>query len=553
MLEKKVIKLTEKKATRTNRIIDFLNSKKTQVLFLSLIFIIGFATSFGYGSYLDEKSEKEILYSNILEYTNRIAPDSALAKDLNAGGIIPISESIEKDHGTALYYPVAFIFEIEKTNINLGSAIWHAYTFFLVFLGMLCLYFLIKEMYKDTPVAMAAVLLFWLTPRMFAESHYNNKDMVLLSTVFMIFYFGYKVAKRTAWIDVILFALAGACAMNTKIVGAWPFGVMGIYAFICLCVHKKLNAKTIIKTLSCIALWLAFFVLITPASFAGIIKFFVYLLTFALDFNRWNDYVLYNGIMLYHNVTGTPHKYLLRMIGITTPTIHLFLTAIGVGLAFAGLFSKEKRERSIETIVFTLCGMVPLAFAVISGTRVYNGWRHFYFVYPSLVLLMVHGLVGVHKYFKIRKFAAVIPVATAFYLLNCAFGIGANYPQEHSFYNALAGNNIEERFELDYWDLSIKEALNSILEREDKEFSVGCLNNPTLWGIERNYDKLINLNKLRIEIKDDYREADYVIVNTTYANMYSKESYNELKKDHALVKEIKSYGNTICEVYKKIE
>ena len=180
---KRVIKLTENNATRTNIIIVFLNNKKTQVLFLLLIFIIGFITSFGYGSYLDEKSEKEILYSNILEYANRISPDMALTKDLKANGIIPISESIEKDHGTALYYPVSFIYFIEKNNTSLGSAIWHAYTFFLVFLGMLCLYFLVKEMYKDTPVAMAAVLLFWLTPRMFAESHYNNKDMVLLSAV----------------------------------------------------------------------------------------------------------------------------------------------------------------------------------------------------------------------------------------------------------------------------------------------------------------------------------------------------------------------------------
>ena len=545
--------MTENNATRTNRIIVFLNNKKTQVLFLLLIFIIGFITSFGYGSYLDEKSEKEILYSNILEYANRISPDMALTKDLKANGIIPISESIEKDHGTALYYPVSFIYFIEKNNTSLGSAIWHAYTFFLVFLGMLCLYFLVKEMYKDTPVAMVAVLLFWLTPRMFAESHYNNKDMVLLSTVFMIMYFGYRVAQKCEWRDVILFALSGAFAMNTKIVGAWPFGVMGIYAFFNLLFHKKLNIKTLIKTASCIVFWILFFILLTPASFDGIIKFFAYLLTFALDFNRWNDYVLYNGIMLYHNVTGTPHKYLLRMIGITTPTIHLFLLAIGIGLTAAGLFTNkdEKRARSIETIVFTLCGAVPLAFAVISGTRVYNGWRHFYFVYPSLILLMVHGLIGIHRYLKKRKLAAVIPIATGFYLLNCALGIGANYPQEHSFYNMLAGKNIEERFELDYWDLSIEEALNTILEREEKEFSVGCLNNPTLWGIERNYDRLINLDKLRITIKEDYKEADYVIVNTTYANMYSKEAYNKLKQDHTLIKEIKSYGNTICEVYKK--
>ena len=62
------MKLTEENSTRTNKIIIFLNNKKTQVLFLLLIFITGFITSFGYGSYLDEKSEKEILYSNILGF-----------------------------------------------------------------------------------------------------------------------------------------------------------------------------------------------------------------------------------------------------------------------------------------------------------------------------------------------------------------------------------------------------------------------------------------------------------------------------------------------------
>ena len=115
--------MTENKAARTNRIIEFLNKPKTQVLFFVIIFITGFVTSFGYGSYLDEKSEKEILYSNISEYVNRMAPNSALAADLYENGIIPISESIEKDHGTALYYPISFIYEIEKTNINLGSSI----------------------------------------------------------------------------------------------------------------------------------------------------------------------------------------------------------------------------------------------------------------------------------------------------------------------------------------------------------------------------------------------------------------------------------------------
>ena len=530
------------------------NGFKIELLFLIIVLAIGILTSFSYGSYLDEQIEKGILYSNVYEYARHLIPNAGITKDFAANEIVPISEAIDRDHGVALFYPISFIYEIEKTNIHLGSQIWHIYTFILVYLGMLCMYFAVKKLYDKPYIAIVSVLLFWFTPRMFAESHYNNKDMVLLAAFMAVMYFGLRVYSETKWPDVILFSLSGAIAMNIKIVGAWPFAVMGIAAFVKLVASKKFHQKILIKMIACIVLWALIFVLITPACFGGVINFFKYLIEFALDYSRWNDYVLYDGKMLFHNVTGTPHKYLLRMIVITTPLIHLALALAGIGGIIINLLSKkkEKIKPALMTLIFLLCGMVPLGFAVVSGTRVYNGWRHFYFVYPSLIMLMTFGFWFISE--SIKGKANMIPyIVISSYLLIIAAGIGINYPNECCYYNILAGKNIEERYELDYWDLSIYEAEKFILKNEEGTVSIGSLNAPTGWGIDRNYDRLSNSLKSRIEIvePEDYTNAEYIIVNTTYAFMYSSDKYDEIKKDYILVKKIKSYGNTVCEVYKK--
>ncbi|MCR4647858.1 MAG: glycosyltransferase family 39 protein [Lachnospiraceae bacterium] len=527
----------------------------TDILFLLIVFFIGITTSFSYGKYLDEQIEKGILYSNIYEYVLHVAPGSSLAADFAENEIIPIKDAVDRDHGVALYYPLFFIWEVEKSDMRTGSLIWHAYTFFLVFLGMVCLYFLIKDIFDDKFLAMASIGFFWLSPRIFAQSHYNNKDMVLLSAFLMIFYFGHRLSKKANWLNTVMFALCGAIAMNIKIVGAWPFGVMGIYALVRLIVNKKFDKKVLIKMFSCIALWAFFFVLLTPACFGGIVAFFLYLIKYALDYSRWNDFVLYNGIMLLHKVTGTPHKYLLRMIVITTPVGFLLMAALGFAGVGVKIITKikdaDERGRAAEIIVLSICGLVPMAFAVISGTHLYNGWRHFYFTYASLTVLMVYGLYFFRGFFKKKQMIPVIMACV--YFLIVGVGIADNFTREHSYYNFLAGKNVEERFELDYWDVSIYEVEKYIVNNESGNVTVATLNNPTRWGIERNLELLTKEENRKIMLTDDYENADYLIINRTYAFMYSKDEFERIKHDFRSVKKIVSYGNTVCEVYKRNE
>ena len=128
-----------------------------------------------------------------------------------------------------------------------------------------------------------------------------------------------------------------------------------------------------------------------------------------------------------------------------------------------------------------------------------------------------------------------------------------NYPNEHSYYNIMAGKNVVERYELDYWDISVKQALDTILKQENTKniIHIGALNNPTRWGVSDQLAYFPSDKKESFYIDEDWNNSAYVIVNTTYAIMYSRNEYYFIRDNYEFVKEFTSYNNVICEVWRK--
>jgi len=530
---------------------------KKEYLFLIGILLIGLLTIFPYGAYLDQKSEQRILFGNIEEYLLHLPGETpGLVQELADWGTTRISLDEDRDHGMAVYYPAFVVWYLNKISPYAGSVFWHIYTFLLVFWGMCSLYFLGRELYGSRGTAMLTVLLFFLTPRMFAESHYNNKDMVLLSFCFTLFYLAWKLMRETSWKYVLLFAFVGALAFNMKLIGAWIFGALGLYAALYLAAGKRFDRKVFIKMLVCIGAWAGLYILLTPACWADFTGFFRYIFYYATSYDLWHDYILFGGGMIHKDYTGIPRKYLPVMISLTIPVGILFMTAGGV-FAALGKWMRQKEDRltsrSCFVLVTTAAGLVPLAYAALSGTPVYNGWRHFYFVYASMIVAAGFFLAWTGE--KCEKRPGVQRAAAgviAAYLLFLAAGIAVNYPQEHSYYNILAGSDVVNRYELDYWDMSIKQAYEAVSrDAGDRQVSVGALNNPTMWGLDMQRLALPERQREQLAVAEEWQQADYVIVNTTYAVMYSSDLYETVKAGYSLVAEFSSYGNIICEVWKR--
>lgn len=527
-------------------------------VFLLLLFAIGLLATFSYGAYLDQSSEQDILFYNLKEYLIHIPGESDLEQELNAADVIAISDSVERDHGVAVYYPIALsMWRLNVGNPRAGNVLWHLYTYIFFFLaGCRPLYYFTKDVFKSERTAAFVVSIFFFTPRIFAECHYNNKDIILLALFAGCIRNGWRLMHECSTKNVIFFSVAGAFAFNVKIVGAWYWGLIGIYVLLYYVFTKQFTRNVFAKMCLCILSWIAIYIFITPACWADIVAFFQYIFLYAVNFNRWTSYILYQGKMIHTEYTGIPHKYLLTMIFLTIPVgIMVMIFAGGVWLAVHLFKTRGKCFLSMEGYLFViaLCGAVPLMYAMIAQTPVYNGWRHFYFSYVAMIICAGYCVYQLEQRVTGTVLQKAMHGGEAVYVALLLLSIGMNHPQEHSYYNLLAGSRVEQNYELDYWELSVSQAFDIIQENltEMESTTVSALNTTTMWGLEGNWEILPQDFKDRVTLTPEWETASYVIVNTTYANMYSMEEYSELKREYVMIDEISSYGNIVCEVYRR--
>lgn len=537
----------EAKASVREKIKDKLRDR--EVLFLMLLFIFGALLLFGYGAHLDQESEQGILYSNVLAYLEAINFEGNFYHELVGEGIISIRNSIEKDHGMAVFYPMVWIHEVNKHSPYIANLIWHVYIYSFFFLGVISFFYLIRDFFGRR-VAFISTLLLFLTPRIFAEMHYNNKDIVVLALAIMTYYCGWRLYRKPDLWNAVLYGIVGAFSANMKIIGMLIWGLIGLYIGLSKLYKRTCRGKLLRNAFFGAMTFVIVFLCITPAAWGNIIGFFSYLFESAQDF-RWNDYLLFQGGKYCKSVTAFPRSYLPVMIVLTTPVGIVVLMVLGLLINTYRLFSADKdtREKYRYLFMTVLGGAIPLGYAVIRATPVYNGWRHFYFVYASIMVLVAVAVDSILKAISKRNIGNI---AFGGYICCLLLGILINHPYEYAYYNFLAGGNVEQRYELDYWDMSFKQALENIAEKDERtDIGITACDNPTKWGIDSQL--LAIRGKLRCRLRSDvsFEEADYVIVNPTYLTLYSQPYLERILQEFSLFDTIKSYENVICYVYQR--
>jgi hypothetical protein len=146
---------------------------------------------------MDGPSEQVILQENLKEYAALLlGDDSEAVKGYDGLGIHRITESIEMDHGQAAYYPAAPLLQIRDTDPHRFNTLWHAYTWLWFMVGVLAVYALCRGFGLPRVLACAASLMLYLSPRFFAEGHYNNKDIVLMSLALWTIAAGVRLMRK---------------------------------------------------------------------------------------------------------------------------------------------------------------------------------------------------------------------------------------------------------------------------------------------------------------------------------------------------------------------
>jgi hypothetical protein len=175
-----------------------------------------------------------------------------------------------------------------------------------------------------------------------------------------------------------------------------------------------------------------------------------------------NAFALYCGSFV--SVKQLPWHYLPTWIGITIPPLIGAFFFVGVGLAVRAFIRTSPLDPANRSILlFLLLAFVPVGFVIVFRPILYDGWRHFYFVYPPLVAIAMFGVreLGSHPRMRVATLGMVLVV-----LAQCLFVIVAYHPHQQVYFNALAPKDLERNFELDYWGLSFRDGLSEVLRRQ---------------------------------------------------------------------------------------
>jgi len=539
---------------------DILENKISTFLIFLSIFITGLILSQDYGISADEEFHRNngLFYYNYLKVV--FSKDTLLINELNS----LISQNIKTGDfisSVPSIQPVIFDligeFFIDLLNIDGSKNIFqfrHFLNFIFYFLGLCFFYKLILLRFKSNFYSFIGIFFLFLSPRIFAESFYNHKDIFFLSLIIINIFAAYIFLKNPNYKNTFFLSVITALTIDTRIMGLLPFVII-IFILFMRSMNNKIFFKKTIK-------FILFYLLITSIL---IIIFWPYLwhnpfvnFLFAvseLSSIKGNLYTLYLGEN-YH-FQNVPWHYYLVWIYISSPLIVTILFSVGFISLIKKFISRFMSltddfsniwKNNIEMFDFfnLLILLLPILF-VIERNIGYDAWRQLYYIYPSIILISLFGLNTVILLSKKKIISRILYSLIFLSFINLIIWNYRYHPHQYVYSNILVKGKFFGNFDIDYWGLSNAEALNYIV----KNNSVYPINVATksFASLETSLLMLDSNDKEKIIITHKIEDADFVITN--YRNK-NKDDFNIDNTKYKKYYEILVKGFAINTIYKKI-
>jgi hypothetical protein len=427
----------------------------------------------------------------------------------------------------------------------------HLVTFLLFYIAVFFLYLLLKYRFGSWKIGLLGSLFLILSPRIFADSFYNSKDIPCLAIFIISIYTLVRYLDKKTLSTAAFHALTSALLIDIRIVGIIVpfFALIFFIADLLLIKTEKTELKRIIASFLTYAILLIFFTIVFwpflwKNPFYHFISAFKHMSRFP-----WEGYVLYLGNSVI--ATNLPWHYIPVWIAITTPVFYTFCFFIGCFVSIRLLLKNPIQFylSKKNDLIFILWFFLPLVVVIGIRSVLYDAWRQMFFVYPALLILSLIGLTSLFESIKLKfqglnyKIINVIFIfIVAFSLINTTQFMIRYHPYQNVYFNILAGrdmNEVKNNFELDYWGLSYRKALEYILRNDRSKIVKVCVAN---WPGKANADILTPDDRNRLMYVENPNEAKYFLSNYRW----HKEEY-PLKDEYY---SIKIDGTKIMVVYK---
>ncbi len=427
-----------------------------------------------------------------------------------------LNKFTDRDYGVAFEVPLLFL---EQTYLKHDShdiyQMRHFTTHLFFLLSAFAFYLLIWLLYRNKTLAVTGYLMLLLSPRIYAQSFFNSKDIPFMC-MFIVCFLACVVAFRDkSNRNFILLGILSGLLIDIRIMGIIMPAVVTTLFLIDI-ISGPQRKKMIILYFLYFVLTIAVVILAWPWLWKDPVGHFRFALANMSKF-RWDNNILINGDFI--KASKISWKYVPQWFGLTTPIMYLLLGMTGLVFVVVRFFRNPlafiHQTNDRNQLIYLVCFAGPVISVIVLHSVLYDAWRQMYFIYPSFLLLAIYGLSSI---LNARFFSGDLPKVVISTLLivsmaGTGFTMIISHPFEDVYFNILLSKKdqyLRKTFELDYWGTSYRKALEYILTHDSSPVLKIHVSNVS--G-EYNYDILKSGDRKRIRYVENDNQADYFITN----------------------------------------
>ena len=426
----------------------------------------------------------------------------------------------------------------------------HVLTHLFFLLGGFCCYLLALRLSGDRLVALLIMLLFLLSPRLYAHSFFNSKDPVFASAFVMALLFASRAFDKDS---VGAYRGCGAAAgllVNLRIMGAVLVAVVLVFrAWAWFRAEGPAARRRAAATIGAFALWGGLVLFISLPYLWGdpVGRLAEMVATLANHSNIINE--MFRGRVV--SSAALPWDYALHWFAISQPPATLLLGLLGLGLAAGSVVRRGAGARPSAawgrgelrfSVLLAACFALPLvAFALLRPVA-YNDWRHFYFLHGPFCLLATFALMGARQLpvrgLRKRWIGGAAGALTAAGLGAAAVEMAQIHPNQHLYFNFLADRKTPERlrtrYVIDYWEATLRQSYEYMLRQTPATAAAINIEKRHFRGFRRKWHiRILPAADRRRFTHDPNRDLDFLLIEESFLPILHR---------------LKVYNNTIMTV-----
>ncbi|MBI9049710.1 MAG: glycosyltransferase family 39 protein [Anaerolineaceae bacterium] len=494
------------------------------IIFFLCLFVLGFMICSDYGMSWDEPEQVYIGQLNA-KYAVRGNPELLEIRNRWYGPSFEI-----------------FLYAVrDRSNTQQMYLSRHLWTFIAFFVCCIFFYLLARRITKHNVLALIGTVFLVISPRIFANSFYNSKDIPFLVLYCMsILSMVWFLDKQTIWRG-LFHALITAAAITIRlpaiIIPAFTLLGLGIEM-----VNQRINWKAvIISSMLYLIVTTGFVILFWPALWTEPWQGF--LSAFELMSKHPNGInMLFMGNII--SSFNMPWFYIPVWIAISTPLLYLIAFIPGLFNIIYNQKNWIKKEISLERrdeVLILLAFFMPLLTVILLHSYLYDAWRQMFFVYPAFLLISIKGLQWAWQQLNNRLTKTMsLGLASIILLIGmlpvCLWMV-KNHPYQNIHFNQFAGKDmqtIQQHYMLDFWGLAYREGIEAILNMDDSaHIQILVETPPGQFALKILAQEEANhIQAIAPEDNTDYFIGNYYMIAEPYP--YKNEVYT-VKVDHAKI------------------